>query len=73
MYQRLVLNPAERLDLVGVSLSAELVVVSVLALAPVSLKDVLITTITWELVRHPATVERERDRGREEGREGKRE
>lgn len=50
----LVLDSADRLDLVGVSLSAVLVVVSVLSLVSVSLQDVLVATVTGELVAHPA-------------------
>lgn len=48
------LDPTDGLHLVGVSLGAELVVVSVLALVSVSLQDVLVTTVTGELVGHPA-------------------
>lgn len=54
------LDPTNGLHLVGVSLGAVLVVVSVLALVSVSLQDVLVTTVTRELVGHPAT-ERERE------------
>lgn len=50
----LVLDPTDGLHLVGVSLGAELIVVSVLALVSVSLQDVLVTTVTGELVGHPA-------------------
>lgn len=50
----LVLDPTNGLHLVGVSLGAVLIVVSVLALASVSLQDVLVTTVTRELVGHPA-------------------
>lgn len=49
-----VLDPTDGLHLVGVSLGAVLVVVSVLALASVSLQDVLVATVTRELVGHPA-------------------
>lgn len=59
--QGLVLDPTDGLHLVGVSLGAELVVVSVLALVSVPLQDVLVTTVTGELVGHPA-VRRERER-----------
>lgn len=59
----LVLDPTNRLHLVGVSLGAVLVVVSVLALASVSLQNVLVATVTRELVGHPA-AEREREAGR---------
>lgn len=62
--QGLVLDPTDGLHLVGVSLGAELVVVSVLALVSVSLQDVLVTTVTGELVGHPAAGEK---RGRNEG------
>lgn len=48
------LNPTNGLHLVGVSLGAELVVVSVLSLVSVSLQDVLVASISWELVGHPA-------------------
>lgn len=61
--QGLVLDPTDGLHLVGVSLGAELVVVSVLALVSVSLQDVLVTTVTGELVGHPAAGE---ERGRNE-------
>lgn len=54
----LVLDSADRLDLVGVSLSAVLVVVSVLSLVSVSLQDVLVTTVTGELIGHPAVKRR---------------
>lgn len=55
------LDPADGLHLVGVSLGAELIVVSVLALVSVSLQDVLVTTVTGELVGNPAAgKERER-------------
>lgn len=54
----LVLDPTDGLHLVGVSLGAELVVVSVLALVSVPLQDVLVTTVTGELVGHPAGGER---------------
>lgn len=60
----LVLDPTNRLHLVGVSLGAVLVVVSVLALASVSLQNVLVATVTRELVGHPAA---ERERGGQEG------
>lgn len=50
----LVLDPTDGLHLVGVSLGAVLVVVSVLALVSVSLQDVLVATVTRELVGHPA-------------------
>lgn len=48
------LDPTNGLHLVGVSLGAELIVVSVLALVSVSLQDVLVATVTRELVGHPA-------------------
>lgn len=48
------LDPTNGLHLVGVSLGAELIVVSVLALVPVSLQDVLVATVTRELIGHPA-------------------
>lgn len=48
------LDPTDRLHLVGVSLGAVLIVVSVLALVSVSLQDVLVATVTRELVGHPA-------------------
>ncbi len=51
----LVLDPTNGLHLVGVSLGAVLVVVSVLALVSVSLQDVLVATVSRELVGHPAT------------------
>lgn len=57
----LMLDPTNGLHLVGVSLGAVLVVVSVLALVSVSLQDVLVATVTRELVGYPAA---ERDRGR---------
>lgn len=60
----LLLDPTNGLHLVGVSLGAELVVVSVLALVSVSLQDVLVTTVTRELVGHPAA---EKERARKEG------
>lgn len=60
----LVLDPTNGLHLVGVSLGAELVVVSVLSLVSVSLQDVLVATVTRELVGHPAAeIERENERG----------
>lgn len=60
----LVLDPTNGLHLVGVSLGAELVVVSVLALVSVSLQDVLVATVTRELVGNPAAKGgRERERG----------
>lgn len=62
--QGLVLDPTDGLHLVGVGLGAELVVVSVLALVSVSLQDVLVTTVTGELVGHPAAGQ---ERGRNEG------
>lgn len=65
--QGLVLDPTDGLHLVGVSLGAELVVVSVLALVSVSLQDVLVTTVTGELVGHPAAGE---ERGRNEVNKG---
>lgn len=65
--QGLVLDPTDGLHLVGVSLGAELVVVSVLALVSVSLQDVLVTTVTGELVGHPATGG---ERGRNEVNKG---
>lgn len=58
--QGLVLDPTDGLHLVGVSLGAELVVVSVLALVSVPLQNVLVTTVTGELVGHPAGEGRER-------------
>lgn len=51
----LVLDSADRLDLVGVSLSAVLIVVSVLSLVSVSLQDVLVATVTGELIGHPGS------------------
>lgn len=51
----LVLDPTDGLHLVGVSLGAVLVVVSVLALVSVSLQDVLVATVTRELVGHPGS------------------
>lgn len=60
----LVLDPTNGLHLVGVSLGAVLVVVSVLALVSVSLQDVLVTTVTRELVGHPAA---EREDGLSQG------
>lgn len=48
------LDPTNGLHLVGVSLGAELIVVSVLALVSVSLQDVLVATVTRELIGHPA-------------------
>lgn len=57
------LDPTNRLHLVGVSLGAVLIVVSVLALVSVSLQDVLVATVTRELVSHPA-VERKRGKSR---------
>lgn len=62
-FQGLVLDPTDGLHLVGVSLGAELVVVSVFALVSVSLQDVLVTTVTGELVGHPAVGGRERNEG----------
>lgn len=50
----LLLDPTNGLHLVGVSLGAELIVVSVLALVSVSLQDVLVATVAGELVSHPA-------------------
>lgn len=61
----LVLDPTNGLHLVGVSLGAELVVVSVLALVSVSLQDVLVATVTRELVGNPAAKG-----GRERGEAG---
>lgn len=48
------LDPTDGLHLVGVSLGAVLVVVSVLSLVSVSLHDVLVTTVTRELIGNPA-------------------
>lgn len=48
------LDPTNGLHLVGVSLGAVLIVVSVLALVSVSLQDVLVATVTRELIGHPA-------------------
>lgn len=62
----LVLDPTNGLHLVGVGLGAVLVVVSVLALVSVSLQDVLVATVTRELVGNPA-AERRRQGRREEG------
>lgn len=50
----LVLDPTNGLHLVGVSLGAVLIVVSVLALVSISLQDVLVATVTRELVGNPA-------------------
>lgn len=50
----LVLDSTDGLDLGGVSVGAELPVASVLASVPVTLHDVLITTISRVLVAHPA-------------------
>lgn len=50
----LVLDPTNGLHLVGVSLGAVLIVVSVLALVSVSLQDILVATVTRELIGHPA-------------------
>ena len=58
------LDPADGLHLVGVSLGAVLIVVPVLALVPVPLHDVLVSTVTGELVGHPAG-ERETELGGE--------
>lgn len=58
----LVLDPTNGLHLVGVSLGAVLVVVSVLALVSVSLQDILVATVTRELVGHPAVREGRRRR-----------
>lgn len=58
------LDPTNGLHLVGVSLGAELVVVSVLSLVSVSLQDVLVATVTRELVGHPAAeIERKKMKG----------
>lgn len=62
MFSGLVLDPANGLHLVGVSLGAVLVVASVLALVSVSLQDVLVSTVTRELVGNPAA---EREEGLE--------
>lgn len=48
------LDPTNGLHLVGVSLGAVLIVVFVLALVSVSLQDVLVATVTRELVGNPA-------------------
>lgn len=48
------LDPTNGLHLVGVSLGAVLIVVSVLALVSISLQDVLVATVTRELVGNPA-------------------
>lgn len=50
------LDPTNGLHLVGVSLGAVLIVVSVLALVSISLQDVLVATVTRELIGHPAAV-----------------
>lgn len=50
----LLLNPADWLNLVAVGLGAVLIVVSVFSFIPVPLKDVLVSTVTRELVGHPA-------------------
>ena len=55
------LDPTNGLHLVGVSLGAELIVVSVLSLVSVSLQDVLVTTVTRELVGHPAEEREEEE------------
>lgn len=49
----LVLDSTDGLDLGGVSMSTKLPVASVLASMPVTLHDVLITTIARVLVAHP--------------------
>lgn len=56
------LDPTNGLHLVGVSLGAVLIVVSVLALVSVSLQDVLVATVTRELIGHPAAGEKKKKR-----------
>lgn len=53
------LNSAHRLDLIGVCLGAIFIVASVLSLASVSLKDVLISTVTGKLIANPAAREKQ--------------
>lgn len=65
------LHPADRLHLVGVSLGAVLIIVSELALASVSLENVLVSTVTGELVGHPPG-KRKKERGRHRERERER-
>ena len=55
------LHAADRLDLIGVRLGAEVVIVFVLALTSVSLEDVLVSTVTGELVAHPPVEGREKE------------
>lgn len=48
------LDSAQRLHLEGLSVGAPLSVMFVLATMTVTLHDVLVTTVTWKLVAHPA-------------------
>lgn len=57
------LHPANGLHLIGVSLGTELIIVSELALTSVSLENVLVSTVTGELVGDPPR-KRERERAR---------
>lgn len=50
------LNSSDGLDLIAVGLGAELIIVPEFSLTSVSLKDILVSTVTWKLVAHPAAV-----------------
>lgn len=65
------LHPANGLHLIGVSLGTVLIIVSELALTSVSLENVLVSTVTGELVGHPPIKERGRGRGRGEAQHAK--
>lgn len=51
--QASLLDPTQRLHLEGLSMGAPLSVVFVFTTMPVALHDVLVTTVTWELVANP--------------------
>lgn len=59
------LDSTQRLHLEGLSMGAPLSVMFVLAAMTITLHDVLVTTVTWKLIAHPA------GRGEREGWRGK--
>lgn len=48
------LDSTQRLHLEGLSMGAPLSVMFVLASMTITLHDILVTTVTWKLVAHPA-------------------
>lgn len=48
------LDPTQGLHLEGLSMGAPLPVMFVLATMTITFQDVLVTTVTWKLVAHPA-------------------